>query len=462
MSEALEKGKLAIRYSMLLGGSRIMPIDPRDLEHVFVGPMASNYVKGREYDAISAVTGKWSLIVLKDDAVHATQRRGINPAFGPSILRAVADSVVAENVSRMADGVARLMGQAAEEKGEEKKSVAKGLRLDPLFDETALNIIAQAAFRQLNVAGTDVANEFRAMTTNLAGAGVLGFLPGFSKLPLARQRAARAARRNLDIAARQIIGDATAANAIITHSAGGDAQQDGASVSDKVLVDFLVTSPEFQGDAAIIRDHIFTFLFAGHETSSKALVWATYLLAMNPHAQQQLADELAQAFTEGQVPTLDAVQNLPYLNGVVKESLRLFPPAPIVFRAAVADDVLPISKAVVRKGEPLLVNIYAMHHNPHVWGTDVEEFKPERWERGGQAERVLEEFGPCAWMPFLVGARNCIGKDFAMNELLIAIATLVLRFELLWPGGVAFPDVTVNVTLRPTSAVDLILKPRPN
>ena len=183
-------------------------------------------------------------------------------------------------------------------------------------------------------------------------------------------------------------------------------------------------------DQAII-DNTVTFLFAGHETTSKTLLFLFFLLSRYPREQQRLCEELSSAFPLNTVPTLETVQTLPFLTATVREGLRLYSPAGVVLRMAKEDDVLP-SGGVVRKGELVNINISGIHRNPAVWGADAHVFRPGRWLEPSApegSEQAVLRASPCSFLPFLHGPFNCVGRDFAMNELLLITAVLVRGYQ---------------------------------
>ena len=183
-------------------------------------------------------------------------------------------------------------------------------------------------------------------------------------------------------------------------------------------------------DDKALRDELVTLLLAGHETTANALSWTLALLSKDPEAARRLEAEVDGI--EGSV----ADAHTPWLDAVIKESMRLYPPAWILARAATEDT--EIAGVAIPKGSFVFASTYALHRGP--WFENPEGFDPERWI-SGTAERAN-------WIPFGVGARKCIGEGFAMLEARIALAAIVRKVKMeLVPGQELIPDP--SVTLRP-------------
>nr|VWO99488.1 N/A [Ganoderma boninense] len=182
-----------------------------------------------------------------------------------------------------------------------------------------------------------------------------------------------------------------------------------------------------------------TFLVAGHETTSTATTWCLFALTQNPRVQQKLRDELLSVETE--TPTMDELNALPYLNMVVRESLRLHAPVPTTIRIAMKDDIIPVNAPFtdrngdvqhgirISKGSLIIIPIQTLNRLRSVWGEDSYDFKPERWESPPEAISTI----PGVWghlLTFLGGPRACIGYRFSLVEMKALVFTLVRAFEL--------------------------------
>ncbi|KAK4640713.1 hypothetical protein QC761_600270 [Podospora bellae-mahoneyi] len=172
-----------------------------------------------------------------------------------------------------------------------------------------------------------------------------------------------------------------------------------------------------------ITNELLTFIAAGHETSANALLWASYVLAVHPDIQTRLRREITSHFEAGKTPTYEQLESLVYLHNFCREILRRYCPALMTFREALKD--LTICGTFIPRGTVLLLLPAVASRTAWVWGEDVDEFKPERWENlaGTEAD------SPYAFGAFMHGPRICIGKQFAMVEFKVLVVELVTRFE---------------------------------
>jgi cytochrome P450 len=202
----------------------------------------------------------------------------------------------------------------------------------------------------------------------------------------------------------------------------------GAPMSEKQLVDNLVT-----------------FLAAGHETTAKALTWTLYLLARAPQWQERVKTEIETVVGKSPVEARHLDQ-LIVTRMVLKEAMRLYPPAPVMTR--LAGDTMALGPETVTAGTLIVIPIYVVHRHRKLWD-DPDRFDPERFAPEREAKYPRTQF-----MPFGFGPRTCIGSTFAMMEATAILATLVrgARFE--W-DGVHAPEPLSRVTLRPKGGMPL-------
>ncbi|UYV36432.1 cytochrome P450 [Rhodobacteraceae bacterium D3-12] len=190
-----------------------------------------------------------------------------------------------------------------------------------------------------------------------------------------------------------------------------------------------------------LRDNLLTFIVAGHETTALTLSWALYLCAFDQEVQDRARSE-AQAVLEGRVATANDLESLPFIRMIVDETLRLYPPAGILSRTAQAADEL--CGREVRKGDTVMIPIYALHRNRLLWD-EPDAFKPERFKDRKGIERY-------AYLPFGDGPRICIGASFAVQEAVIVLATLLAKRRFRLVEGRA-PKPVMILTLRPEGGV---------
>lgn len=201
-----------------------------------------------------------------------------------------------------------------------------------------------------------------------------------------------------------------------------------------------------------LRDEVITLFLAGHETTALALTYTFYLLSKHPDVERRLFAEI-DSVLRGRLPSAEDVPALPYLDRVLKESMRLFPPAWTIGRAALED--VDLRGHRIAKGTQILISQWVVHRDPR-WFPNPEGFDPDRWlpERSAGLPRY-------AYFPFGGGPRVCIGNHFAMMEAALALATVVQRHRIeLLPGQRL--ALAPSVTLRhkgPGLQVHLVSRP---
>ena len=206
----------------------------------------------------------------------------------------------------------------------------------------------------------------------------------------------------------------------------------GAPMSDKQLIDNLVT-----------------FLAAGHETTAKALTWTLYLIARAPEWQQRIRREVRDVAGESAIGAAH-IDRLVVTRAVLEEAMRLYPPAPVMTRQTAAATVL--GGKSLPGGALIMIPIYGLHRHTKLWD-DPDRFDPERFMPERKAKYARTQY-----MPFGFGARTCIGASFAMMEAVAILATLVRRADFEWDGRHA-PEPLSRVTLRPRGGMPLRVWP---
>jgi cytochrome P450 len=200
-----------------------------------------------------------------------------------------------------------------------------------------------------------------------------------------------------------------------------------------------------------LRDEAMTLLVAGHETTALTLSYCCYLLAQHPDAERALMAEWAQVLN-GRAPTAADVPQLRYTTWVVRESMRLYPPAWGIGREAVQD--CTIGGYHVPKGTQLYLNQWVVHRDPR-WFDEPEVFKPERWNND-----LVKRLPHGAYFPFGDGPRICIGNHFAMMEAVLVLATIGQRYRMTLVSDRPLALVP-SVTLRPKHGVKMVVHKRP-
>src|SRR5262245_44028717 len=199
-----------------------------------------------------------------------------------------------------------------------------------------------------------------------------------------------------------------------------------------------------------VRDEVMTLFLAGHETTAVALSWTWYLLSQNPKAESTLIDEL-HSVVDGHPPTVSELPRLRYTEMVVKEAMRLYPPAYGLSRKTLRPS--EIGGYPIGTGVTIVMPTWVVQRDPR-WFDQPGMFLPERWTE--DFSRNLPRFAYC---PFGGGPRQCIGNTFAMMEATLLLAMIAQRFHL-----ELVPDQHVRpmpyVTLRPEPGIRMLLRRR--
>jgi cytochrome P450 len=200
-----------------------------------------------------------------------------------------------------------------------------------------------------------------------------------------------------------------------------------------------------------VRDQAMTIFFAGHETSAHALAWSWWLLASYPEVEEKMHAELRTVLS-GRLPTIADVAQLPYLDCVLRESMRLYPPAWAIGRIAKVDHRL--GDYHIPAGSTIIISQWVTHRDERHF-PEAEKFCPERW-----TPAFRETLPRYAYFPFGGGPRTCIGEGFAWLELALVIGALAQRWRFrLTPETRALPQP--RITLRPDQGILLKLERRP-
>lgn len=387
---------------------------PEHVKHV-LQDNNRNYHKSFAYDKMRPLIGN-GLLTSEDD-FWRRQRRLAQPAFHRKHIGAFAGSMTGATEATLAQWDER---------------VHSGAPFDVAHEMTrlTLTIVGQTLF------STDVSGEAdrvrQALTTALEETTqrFQTIVPWREKLPTPQNRRYDEAIRTLDdvvygmIAQRRSSGEA--GNDLLGLLLEVQDEDTGERMSDKQL-----------------RDEAMTIFLAGHETTANALAWTWYLLSKHPDVLRTLHAELCEVLG-GRVPTLADLPHLRYTKMVIDESLRLFPPAWGIGRAAMSDD--EIDGYHIPQGSIVALSAYVTHRLPEYW-PNPEGFDPQRWagEQGDQRPRF-------AYFPFGGGPRLCIGNNFALMELQLVLATMAQRVRLdVVPGH---PIALVpGVTLRPKHGI---------
>ncbi|RDH75377.1 cytochrome P450 [Mycolicibacterium moriokaense] len=198
-------------------------------------------------------------------------------------------------------------------------------------------------------------------------------------------------------------------------------------------------------DDANITNQILTLLVAGSETSANAIGFALHYLANNPDIAAAAQAEIDQRWPERSFPDIafDDVARLRYLRRVVDETLRMWPVAPGYFRQAKTDTTIGDGKYHFAKGDWVFVLLVAAHRDTNTWGPDADQFRPDRF-----LPENIRALPPHIYKPFGTGARACIGRQFALHEIMLTLAAVLHQFTLEPERGYQL-KVSETLTLKP-------------
>jgi cytochrome P450 len=398
---------VAVRFGPLRS---VIVSDPALVEQVLV-TRAKEFTKGWVEQLIRPSVGNG--IFLSEGDYWKRQRRMVSPPFHKQRLTNYGDVMVrtAERVvADWRDGEVRDVYPSMTKIG---LAVAAKTMFDVDVDQDADGL------------GVALTTMMRAVTTRIdARLPLPDFIPTPNMLRLKR------ANRELDTILYRAINERRARKELgedlLSLLLAARDEDDGSGMSDVQL-----------------RNEAMTLFIAGFETTAIALSWIAYLLSTHPDVDARLHAEVRAAIGE-RAATADDLPKLKYVERVVNEALRLYPPAWAMDRLANAD--LELGGFRIKRGTDIWLSPWVMHRDPRFW-TEPERFDPDRWD--GDLQKRLPKF---AFYPFGGGPRVCIGNAFAMMEATLVTATIAQRFRFASSGAPA-PTPEPGFTLRPAPGV---------
>lgn len=368
-------------------------------------------------------------LFVSDGELWKERRAQCAPAFEPGLLPGFAQTMVdsalevAERWAGMPDGRVDMLNEMARLTA---RIIGRTLFGDEVSDEEAAQVVEGFSVYQQHIDQMSLADGFG--------------LPGLRWLrnpfkEMASRRAIPPVHAVVDrIIARQSQRPAgerpTLLSLFMGHTAAG---QDSACPMS----------------ATAARNEAIVMFMAGHETTANSLAWAWYLLSHNPRVAAKLHQELAQVLA-GRAPGYDDVANLPYTRAVFEESMRLYPPVPLLSRQARESDV--IRGKDIKPDTIILVVPWLLHRHELYW-EKPDHFIPERFMPPSPRP---DKF---VYLPFSVGHRTCLGLRFGLTEGILCLATLAQRFQAVVEPGAKI-DIECRLTLRPRNGMPMRLQKR--
>lgn len=381
--------------------------NPADVRSILVAGAKTQSKRTLQYDNLATVTGDG--LLTADDPPWRSHRRIVQPAFHHAELAGVCEHTAAALLPWLRSWRAGTPPAAVD--------------LDEVMMQISLQVVATALFGSDWQTVADDLTKSTVVALDAVVARARNPLPPPGWMPTPGNRRLHKAVAQLDAAV-----DAVLDQRALSGSRGGD------------LVDLLVAGLRNQSgltDRKAVRDELVTFLVAGHETVASALTWAWYLLGRNPAVADAVASEARGVLDDGPVQ-LSHLERLVTARSVVDETLRLYPPAWVITRKLMGDAQL--TDYVLPTGSLVIMSPWIVQRHPAVWAAP-NLFDPERFIG-------IEARSHPGYLPFGLGPRICVGRDFALTEATIVLAMLAreFRFDPIESGAIT---PLASVTLRP-------------
>jgi cytochrome P450 len=403
---------LARTYGDVVGyrmaGERIFLIsDPQYIKDVLV-THNRNFTKSRGLERAKRILGNG--LLTSEGAFHLRQRRLMQPAFHRDRIAGYGRTMV-----DYADRVRRAWQDGAT------------LDIAREMNRLTLSVVGKTLF------DADVESQAVAVGDALTGVmesfwmSLLPFADVIERLPVPRLRRARIARARLDAIIYRMIADRRAS---------------GRDHGD--LLSMLLTAQD-EDDGGVmtdqqVRDEAMTIFLAGHETTANALTWTWYLLSEHRDAARRLHEEVDRVL-RGRLPSIADIPQLPSVERAVTEAMRLYPPAWLIGRRAIAE--YAFGPYVAPPRAILIMSPFIVQRDARYY-PDPERFDPDRWTPERKAS-----LPPFAYFPFGGGPRRCIGESFAWMELVLIVATIAQRWHLqLVPGHPVEPQPLITLRAK--------------
>ena len=368
-----------------LAGKPVYILSDPALIHEVLVVQAKSFHKSRALKLAKMLLGEG--LLTSEGEHHLRQRRMMAPAF---------------HRKKIMDYGLVMSGEAHKFSG--NLQAGANINLHDAMMQLTLAIVARTLF------DADVAGDAREVGSALHDALSLfervsnPFAPLLAKLPLPATRKLNRARERLFRVIDRIIRE-----------------HEGVDRGD--LLSMLLAAVDEEDNSKMsleqVRDEALTLFLAGHETTANALTWAFYLLAKHPQVRHKLQEEADRVAKDGAPISPEQIASLPYARDVFQESLRLYPPAWLIGRSAMAD--VTLGEWDIAQGSIILMSQFAVHRDER-WFAEPLSFRPERWQEPSDRPKF-------AYFPFGGGPRTCIGDQFAWMEGTLLLAEISRHWE---------------------------------
>jgi cytochrome P450 len=410
-------------FQVRIGGRTLLVVvHPDAVERVLVSER-DNYDKRASYDGVRKYLLGQGLVASTGE-LWRRQRRLMAPFFTPKSVQSYTEMILRDG-AQLVERWSGLAKRRAE------------VEIDHEMAAVTASIILKAMFSAETMESIPPMKEAIGTMISFADAQGGVILPLW--LPTAKNRKYRAARALVHRSIDEIIARRR--------------RTDESQWPDDLLTRLMKVRDEQTGQAmseGLLRDESLTIFVAGHETTATTMTFAWYALAANPGVAERLHEELDRVLG-GRSPTANDLRQLPYTLQVIKEVLRLYPPAPFYARDAV--DPGELGGFHVPARATVLLSPYYTHRHPDFW-EHPERFDPDRWTREREAARHGH-----AYHPFSGGPRVCIGNNFSLLESQILLAQLAQRFSPRLRAGYR-PRWQMRGTLSLTDGLPMTIEPR--
>ena len=398
----------------------IVAMHPDAVRHVNV-VNRQNYEKRQSYDLVRKYVLGQGLLTSNGE-LWRRQRKLMSPFYTPKGVQAYGE-IMLKDGHRLLERWSQMSGKQVEI-GEEMTFVTAAIILRAMFSMEA----DEAIIGMKNAVETMLGY----VSAKQNGLPIPSWMPTRANRNYRKVRDMVHAYIHSLITQRRAIPEAEWPNDLLTRLMQAQDEETGERMSEDLL-----------------RDEMITTFFAGHETTARTMTFTWYALAKNPHVEERLHAEL-DAVLSDRTPTLEDLHHLPYTLQVIKEVLRLYPPAPFYIRDAIENDQLGDFDT---QGLPVLMSPYYTHRHPDFWEQPL-AFNPDRWTPAQEAK-----MHPYAYHPFAAGQRVCIGNNFSLLESHILLSLLAREYApRLVPGFT--PKFIMGGTLGTSNGFPMIIEHR--
>ncbi|KAF9239176.1 cytochrome P450 [Melanogaster broomeanus] len=426
----------------VLGQSRIILADPRAIAHFYARETWTYALTPLDKVLLDRLFGVGRGILRSEGEKHRRQRKSLTPAFSNNALRRLT-SVFYDSAYKVKGAWEALIETGGNDSAViEVQSCLASHFLSHLIPAGRLDTIGIAGFSHdfgsLDGKPASVTEMFDAFgSSSNAGLNFMFLLaqafPSIIRLPTPRSKLIDRLSDSMGEISTVLLNRTRKEKELGIEDDKGEKSVIGLLIkAERENAELYLSDEEVVAQMGVL-------LVAGYETTSIALTWALIELARNQTVQTRLREELL-AF--GGDPTYDQLSNnLLYLDAVVHETLRMYPPVREFTRVAAEDDVIPVSQPIrtksgeevnnisIAKGTVITVNISYINRSSAIWGLDAKTWRPERWlEEDGIPKKAQEVQGHRHLLTFVDGPRTCLGKGFAVAEFKIVLSVLVKNF----------------------------------